>query len=158
MQLAGGTQAGGQPHTRFHFHDRGCPTRRAFRRVGTTDLKVPFPSPPQAPGAANEYSCGFNRRPFFRILINHNCHPEAAESSATPRTPNEGPMQLADSTSWRAASHALPFPRSRLPPLVAFFDEWDPRTSKFRFRRHHKRLGRPMNIHVASIDAHSSAS
>ncbi len=38
-------------------------------------------------------------------------------------------------------------------PLVAFFDEWEPRTSKFRFRRHHKRLGRPMNIHVASTDA-----
>ncbi|MGB7600315.1 MAG: type ISP restriction/modification enzyme [Candidatus Sulfotelmatobacter sp.] len=26
------------------------------------------------------------------------CHPEAAESSASPRTPHEGPMQLADST------------------------------------------------------------
>ncbi|MGB8970133.1 MAG: type ISP restriction/modification enzyme, partial [Candidatus Sulfotelmatobacter sp.] len=27
------------------------------------------------------------------------CHPEAAESPAKPRTPNEGPMQLADSTA-----------------------------------------------------------
>jgi predicted helicase len=34
-----------------------------------------------------------------------DCHPEAAESSASPRTPNEGPMQLADSTA--AASECI---------------------------------------------------
>jgi predicted helicase len=34
-----------------------------------------------------------------------DCHPEAAESSASPRTPNEGLMQLADSTA--AASECI---------------------------------------------------
>jgi predicted helicase len=33
------------------------------------------------------------------------CHPEAAESSASPRTPNEGPMQLTGST--RAADKSI---------------------------------------------------
>src|SRR5580692_1556699 len=30
--------------------------------------------------------------------LHATCHPEAAESSASPRTPNEGPMQLAATT------------------------------------------------------------
>jgi hypothetical protein len=40
-------------------HERGCPTRRGFRRVGTTDLKVP--SSPPSPGCADECSFDFRR-------------------------------------------------------------------------------------------------
>jgi predicted helicase len=43
------------------------------------------------------------RRELPRIRF--ACHPEAAESSASPRTPNEGPMQLTGST--RAADKSI---------------------------------------------------
>ena len=35
----------------------------------------------------------------FRIVTPLVCHPEAAEFSATPRTPNEGPLHLAGTTA-----------------------------------------------------------
>jgi hypothetical protein len=49
---------------------------------------------------------------FFRVSTNRDCHPEATESSAPPRTPEEGPMQLADGAAsrftTRADSYVLP--------------------------------------------------
>jgi hypothetical protein len=63
------------------------------------------------------------------------CHPDDAESSPSPRTPEEGPMQLADST--RAARRSPPrasVSTNQAAPLVSLFDEWEPRTSKFLLR------------------------
>ena len=41
------------------------------------------------------------------------CHPEAAESSASPRTPNEGPMQAADSADAAGANGEYRGPSAR---------------------------------------------
>jgi hypothetical protein len=51
------------------------------------------------------------RRELPHILF-AACHPEAAESSASPRAPNEGPMQLAGTTT----AHAIHSVDSRGPP------------------------------------------
>jgi hypothetical protein len=53
--------AGGWNLTRTccHFHKRGCPTRRGFRRVGTTDLKAPvFFVTTNTPNAATDGHVG----------------------------------------------------------------------------------------------------
>ncbi|HTW57609.1 MAG TPA: hypothetical protein VMD99_05755 [Terriglobales bacterium] len=61
----------------------------------------------------NPASAAEARIPFASLTT---CHPEAAESSAKPKTPNEGSMQLAGSTGAADKSIGPSARKERKPP------------------------------------------
>jgi len=76
---------------RAHYHDPSITKRDIFHYIYAVL---------HHPEYRERYAANLRRElPRIPFVTSTPCHPEAAESSASPRTPNEGPMHLAGATA-----------------------------------------------------------